>query len=308
MVTGERRFFHLTGRGGETPPPRGLACGLLKLLLLCIIQAGMKNRIGIILLALICIGLGIGLLATKKQADKRQAEDEARVEALSNKWVKTSNDLDEQRQVSAMLEKDVEKQKQNFAELTNTFSRVSGQLTLVSGNLAQTEATLKSTEEEVKKRDGRISELENQNQVLDKQALDLSAAMTNLTMQIADTQHKLSASEGDKAFLEKELKRLMAEKSELERQFNDLAVLRAQVSRLKEELSIARRIEWIRRGLFASSDQKGAQKLMTGLKEPAPAAKPAENYDLNVEVSSDGKVRVIPPGTNSPPTNAPPAK
>ena len=70
----------------------------------------------------------------------------------------------------------------------------------------------------------------------------------------------------------------------------------------------ARRIEWIRRGLFASSDQKGAQKLMTGLKEPAPAAKPAENYDLNVEVSSDGKVRVIPPGTNSPPTNAPPAK
>jgi chromosome segregation ATPase len=268
----------------------------------------MKNRIGIILLALICIGLGIVLIVTKKQADKRQADDEARVEALSNKWVKTSNDLDEQRQVSAMLEKDVEKQKQNFAELTNSYSRVSGQLTLVSGNLAQTEATLKSTEEEVKKRDSRISELENQNQVLDKQALDLSAAMTNLTMQIADTQRKLSASEGDKAFLEKELKRLMVEKSELERQFNDLAVLRAQVSRLKEELSIARRIEWIRRGLFASSDQKGAQKLMTGLKESAPAAKPAENYDLNVEVSSDGKVRVIPPGTNSPPTNAPPAK
>jgi chromosome segregation ATPase len=268
----------------------------------------MKNRIGFILLALICLGLGIVLLATRKQAEKRQAEDEARVEALSNKWVKTSNDLDEQRQVSAMLEKDIEKQKEAIADLTNSLSRVSGQLTLVSGNLAQTEATLKSTEEEVKKRDNRISELENQNQVLDKQALDLSTAMTNLTMQIADTQRKLSASEGDKAFLEKELKRLMAEKSELERQFNDLAVLRAQVSRLKEELSIARRIEWIRRGLFASTDEKGAQKLLTGLKEPAAATKPAGNYDLNVEVSSDGKVRVIPSGTNSPPTNAPASK
>ena len=268
----------------------------------------MKNRIGIILLAVICIGLGIVLVSMKKQAEKRQAEDESRVEALSNKWVKTSNDLDEQRQVSAMLEKDVEKQKQSFAELTNSFSRVSGQLTLVSGNLAQTEATLKTTEEEVKKRDNRISELESQNQVLDKQALDLSTAMTNLTVQIADTQRKLSASEGDKAFLEKELKRLMAEKSELERQFNDLAVLRAQVSRLKEELSIARRIEWIRRGLFASTDQKGAQKLMTGLKEPMAAAKPAPNYDLNVEVSSDGNVRVVPPGTNSPQTNAAPSK
>ena len=276
--------------------------------MLCIIHSGMKNRIGIILLALICLGLGIVLLATRKQAEKRQAEDEARVEALSNKWVKTSNDLDEQRQVSAMLEKDIEKQKQGFADLTNSYSRVSGQLTLVSGNLAQTEATLKSTEEEVKKRDGRISELENQNQVLDKQALDLSTAMTNLTAQIADTHRRLAASEGDKAFLEKELKRLMAEKSELERQFNDITVLRAQVSRLKEELSIARRIDWIRRGLFASSDQKGAQKLMTGLKEPAAASKTATNYDLNVEVSSDGKVRVIPSGTNASPTNPPTPK
>jgi len=268
----------------------------------------MKNRIGIILLALICLALGIVLLATRKQAEKRQAEDEARVEALSNKWVKTSNDLDEQRQVSAMLEKDIEKQKQGFADLTNSYSRVSGQLTLVSGHLAQTEATLKSTEEEVKKRDGRISELENQNQVLDKQALDLSTAMTNLTAQIADTHRRLAASEGDKAFLEKELKRLMAEKSELERQFNDITVLRAQVSRLKEELSIARRIDWIRRGLFASSDQKGAQKLMTGLKEPAAATKPETNYDLNVEVSSDGKVRVISSGTNASQTNPPPPK
>lgn len=268
----------------------------------------MKNRIGIILLALVCLGLGVLLLATRKQAEKRQAEDEARVEALSNQWVKTSSELDEQRQVAAMLEKDIEKQKQVYSELTNSFSKVSGQLTLVSGNLAQTEATLKSTEEEVKKRDSKISELENQNQVLDKQALDLSAAMTNLTTQIADTQRKLSASEGDKAFLQKELKRLMAEKSELERQFNDLAVLRAQVSRLKEELSIARRIDWIRRGLFASTDQKGAQKLMTGLKEPAAVTKPAGNYDLNVEVTSDGKVRVIPPSTNSPQTNAPTPK
>jgi chromosome segregation ATPase len=268
----------------------------------------MKNRIGLILLALVCIGLGIVLVSTKKQAEKRQVEDEARVEALSNKWVKTSNDLDEQRQVSAMLEKDIEKQKQSFADLTNSYTRVSGQLTLVNGNLAQTEATLKSTEEEIKKRDSRISELENQNQVLDKKALDLSTAMTNLTVQIADTQRKLSASEGDKAFLEKELKRLMAEKSELERQFNDLAVLRAQVSRLKEELSIARRIEWIRRGLFASTEQKGAQKLMTGLKEPAAPPKPAPQYDLNVEVNSDGSVRVLPPGTNSPQTNAAPSK
>ena len=265
----------------------------------------MKNRIGIILLALLSVGLCIGLFVLKQQGEKRQVEDEARVEALSNKWVKTSNDLDEQRQVSAMLEKDLDKQKQTLSDLTNSFARVSGQLTVVNANLAQTEATLKSTEEEVKKRDTRIAELENQNQALDRQALDLTAAMTNLTAQIEETQHKLAASEGDKAFLERELKRLMTEKAELERQFNDLTVLRAQVSKLKEELSVARRLEWIRRGLFASTDEKGGQKLISGLKEPPKPPKPAPNYDLNVEVSSDGSVRMLPPSTNSPQTNAP---
>ena len=92
---------------------------------------------------------------------------------------------------------------------------------------------------------------------------------------------------------------MMSEKTELERQFNDLSVLRAQVAKLREEQNIARRVEWARLGLLANSDQKGAQQLMQGIKAvPARgAAKP--NYDLNVEVSADGSVRVIPPATNN---------
>jgi hypothetical protein len=99
----------------------------------------------------------------------------------------------------------------------------------------------------------------------------------------------------------------MAEKSELEKQFNDLTVLRAQVSKLKEELSVARRLEWIRQGLFASNDQKGAQKLMQGT-APSSAKAPKRSYDLNVEVSADGSVKVIPPLTNRPAATNPPPK
>ena len=100
----------------------------------------------------------------------------------------------------------------------------------------------------------------------------------------------------------------MSEKAELERQFNDLTVMRAQVSKLKEELSIARRLEWIRQGVFARAEQKGAQQLMQGL-SAQPAKAPKTSYDLNVEVSTDGSVRVIPPSTNAAPTtNPPPAK
>jgi chromosome segregation ATPase len=260
----------------------------------------MKNRIGAILLVLVCIGLGIGLMTIKRRADKQKATDSETIVTLSNNWSVASGKLDEQKQVTTLLEKDLENQKKEFVDLTNNFAQV-------SANLARTEATLEASKKEVAKLEAKISDLENQNQVLDKKSADLSTAITNLTTQIGDTQKRLAASEGDKAFLEKELKRLMAEKAELERQFNDLTVLRAQVSKLREELSIARRIEWIRQGLFANVEQKGAQRLMQGLAAPQAKA-PRPNYDLNVEVSADGSVKVIPPVTNSPLATNPPAR
>jgi chromosome segregation ATPase len=255
----------------------------------------MKNRIVLVVLVLICFGLIIAFISVNRDATKQRAEDSDRISTFSNKWVSTSGQLDEQKQVAAMLEKDVDAQKKNLGDVSN-------KLVEVTGSLTQTEASLAAAKKEIAARDTKIAELETQNQALDKQAGELSTAITNLTFQIADTQKKLATSEGNKAFLEKELQRLIAEKADLERQFNDLTVLRAQVAKLKEELSIARRLDWIRNGLFASSDQTGAQKLMQGINPTATAQAKASkpNYDLNVEVTSDGSVRVIPPSTNAP--------
>jgi septal ring factor EnvC (AmiA/AmiB activator) len=253
----------------------------------------MKNRIGVVVLVLMCLGLGIGLIGIRREAARQKNADEDKIQTFSNQLVVTSGKYDEQKQVAALLEKDLDSQKKSYVELTNNFSDV-------SANLTKTTATLESTKKELEQRETKIAELESQNQALDKQAIDLSTAITNLTMEIADTQKKLAASEGDKAFLEKELQRLIGEKADLERQFNDLTVLRAQVAKLKEELSVARRLDWIRKGLFAATEEKGAQKLM----QPSPAqlatkqATPKPNYDLNVEVTADGSVRVIPPATN----------
>jgi chromosome segregation ATPase len=275
----------------------------------CILRFIMKNRIGVIVLVLVlvCVGLGIGLIAIKRQAGKQQIEFTEKNGALSNSLVQISEQLDRQKQVNTDLETDRDKRKKEFDELTSNYAKLSTNLSQTSTNLAKTEAALKSSLEETAKRDAKIAELEAQNQALDKQAVDLSTAITNLTQQIEETKRKLATSEGEKGFLEKELKRLMAEKTELERQFNDLAVLRAQVSKLKEELSVARRLQWIRQGLFASDEQKGAQKLMQGA-APAQAKAPKANYDLNVEVSADGSVQVIPPLTNRPAATSPPAK
>jgi chromosome segregation ATPase len=257
---------------------------------------------GIIILTLACVGLAIALVVNQSNATKDRKTAESQILSHSNNWVETSEKLDEQRKVNITLTNDLASKIQDLATLTN-------QIVETSNTLAKTEDSLKAAKDEVAKRDAQITDLESQNKQLDEKAADLSTSITNLQSQIDDTQKKLAASEGDKAFLEKELQRLVAEKAELERQFNDLKVLRAQVAKLKEELNISRRLAWIREGIFARADQKGAQQLIQksqpafgpGSTNPPPAAPKRANYDLNVEVNADGTVRVIPPTNNVPP-------
>jgi chromosome segregation ATPase len=258
----------------------------------------MKTKVIIVVLLLIAVGLCIGLITVKNEATKQHDEDVDKILYHSNQWSDVSAKLEEQKQVNLNLEKDITARKDDISKLSNDLSQT-------SETLAKSQADLKAALEETAKRDARIAELESQNSALDKQAVDLKGSINNLEGQIADTQKKLDASEGDKAFLTKELNRLMAEKAELERQFNDLAVLRTQVKKLKEELSVSRRLQWIREGLFASQEEHGAQKLMSPNYRAAGVVRPpsTNTVDLNVEVNSDGSVKVIPPIT----TNAPPA-
>jgi len=255
----------------------------------------MKPIIGVIILVVVlCVCLGVALFQTKKQATVEKQKDAETISTLSNKWVETDSKLNEQKQVSLSLEKDVEARKQALSQLTNKYTEVSGALVMTEATLKQ---TVQISKDEIARRDAKIADLEKQNQDLDLRAADLSASITNLTGQIAETQRKLSASEGDKAFLETELKRLMAEKAELERQFNDLAVVRAQVAKLREELNVSRRLEWIRKGLFPGDQVKGATLL---IQKAPPLAANTNTYDLNVEVNADGSVRVLPLPTNTP--------
>jgi chromosome segregation ATPase len=262
------------------------------------IFAPMKPIVGVIIVGVVlCLGLGVALFKTNRKHAEEKARDTETISTLSNKWVETDGKWNEQKQVNATLEKDLETRKQEFATLSNKFTDVSGTLVKTEGTVKELQQTLQLSKEDIAKRDAKIADLEKQNHDLDLRAADLSTAITNLTTQIAETQRKLSASEGDKAFLETELKRLMGEKAELERQFNDLAIVRAQVAKLREELNIARRLEWIRKGLFAVDQQKGATRL---LDKNAPTPPATNHYDLNVEVNADGSVRVIPPLTNAP--------
>jgi chromosome segregation ATPase len=252
----------------------------------------MKGKSGIVVLVLICLALGIGLLLRHNAAVEQKKADEARKEMLSNQVAQTEVQLNEQKRVNVTLENTLSAR---VSELLN----VSNKLVVTSADLVKTtadaQAAAKTAQEEMAKRDAKISQLEGQNDELTKKMSDLNVALADLEKQISETERKLAASEGDREFLLKELSRLQTEKRELERQFNDLALLRDQIRKLKDELSIARRLEWIRRGLYGA-EQKGAEKLQPGFATPPNQT----NFDLNVEIRQDGSApRVVSP-TNAP--------
>jgi chromosome segregation ATPase len=264
----------------------------------------MKTKILIFLLIIICAGLVVGLISVKQDADKQYKNDLDTIELGSNQLNEANGKWEEEKQNALVLQKDLAARRDDIAKLSNDVATA-------TDTIAKTQAELKASQEETAKRDAKITQLEDENTALDKQANDLKGSISSLEGQIADTQKKLDASEGDKAFLQKELIRLTAEKAELERQFNDLVIVRAQVKKLREELSLSRRLEWIRDGIFARNEEKGAQRLMQGatsVKLPNPdEASPTNNADLNVEVRSDGSVKVISPITNTAPSELPPA-
>src|SRR5438132_13619284 len=123
----------------------------------------MKNRIGIVILVLICVVLGIAFVFVKRDAAKERADATVKIETFSNKWVETSAKLDEEKQNAAKLYEDLDKRKQAYSELSNNLSEVSNTLTKTQGDL-------KAREEEIKQRDSKIPDVENQNQALEQQA------------------------------------------------------------------------------------------------------------------------------------------
>jgi chromosome segregation ATPase len=250
-----------------------------------------------IALALLVLLMAGGLWMNYNNAQKQTKELQAKVNLLSSQVMQKDQDLSEAKQVNSTLEAHLTQQSDAASRLSNTLSQT-------TATLQKTEAEAKKaaqmSAEELAKRDQRIQELEGQRDDLTKRMTELNGAITGLESQISETQRKLATSEGDRAFLLKEIKRLQAEKMELERQFNDLAMLRDQVRKLKDELSTASRLDWLRRGLYGSTP-KAAEKL----KQPLTSTN--KDFNLNVELRQDGSVKVNPTATNAPaPAPAPP--
>jgi septal ring factor EnvC (AmiA/AmiB activator) len=256
----------------------------------------MKSKIAVVILLLICVALGVALVAQQRKHSDLTKQKEEELAAQTTTLQNTSKRLEEQTQVNMELERDLLTRSNQLASLSNNLGKVIADLEKSDAQAKATAEQLRAAQADLAKKDQKINELEGERAELGKQMDTLTGSIQNLEQQIAATEKKLATAQGEKDFLTKELMRLRAEKAELERQFNDLAVLRAQVGKLKEELAIARRLEFIRLNLFGGTSKGGAERLMSHMNKPP---QPATNYGLDVEIRQDGGARVVSP-TNAP--------
>ncbi len=229
-----------------------------------------------------------------------------------------------------ILQKDKTELEESKKQLAQDLSTANSKLTETKGTLTQTKSALselrddysmKVTEyetfvgkvaQELAAKDEKISALngelqtaQNKNRDYDSQVKTLNNQMADKDREIDDIGRRLKSTEEDRDHLLLEQKKLIAEKAELEKQFQDILVLRKKVQQLQVELMASKKLEWLRRGFYGGARKKGGSQLM-GMSKRNDRKTVSANADLNVEVRRDGTVKIVPIETNSPPNGATP--
>ena len=255
------------------------------------------NRVSLVL-GMICVGLIAGLIYRHTQATAKESAQQLKLETVQNELTETASDLNLSQTTNVVLRSELEETKEELTQVRQQFQslslRAQSLTTELAKEKARADAAIMETRAaltEVADRDAQIRELLAERLALSDRVESLILSLQNLQSRIDDTETKLTSSEGDREFLLRELKRLQTEKSGIERQFNDLSVLRAQLTKLRTELTLSRRIEWIRRGLIGgNANRKGAELLAAGFRKSVTRT----NYNLNVEINQEGGVKILP--------------
>jgi chromosome segregation ATPase len=250
----------------------------------------MSARIVAILFVVLSLGLGAGLYVVLDKASKERAAAAAAADQLKAELVRSESRLNEQVKVNASLET-------NLVRRVEEVGLISNKLQFISSELAKTEEEAKAAAEkarlELEEREKRIVGLKGEKDELTARLDEMSLKIQGLRTQIAETERRLASSEGDREVLKKELRRMLAEKADLEKRFSDLSEVNAQIRKLREEAYVARRMEVIRRGVI-NFDQKGAMLLQQGIRRNVATNPPMTDGRLNVELKPDGTGRVLP--------------
>lgn len=118
-----------------------------------------------------------------------------------------------------------------------------------SNQLVEAESTIALGADQITNLNRQVAEVESENQTLGQRVMDLTNQMASLKGQIALTGASLDQANKNYALLENRLRRDVAERVVVERKFNNLSELQAQMQKLKENPTGAITAERIYAGL-----------------------------------------------------------
>jgi chromosome segregation ATPase len=252
----------------------------------------MKTKLGIVILAAACAALAIALIATKKSAADERNETVAAMLDFSNQLVNARDAINDLSQVNLKLTNDLASSRQQELEFSNNYAKT-------MAALMDTKSSLQSALEKITGLDDRVAGLESQNQALGQNAASLSNQLADANDEMTGARQKLADAQTNNVFLVAELQKQMAQKNEMEQKFNDPVQLRVQIKKVRDELFVAQRLEWMHNGTDPSVSRKDGQLLTRHASSTNAAPSATAHFDLSVEVGSDGSVHVL-PQTNSP--------
>jgi chromosome segregation ATPase len=259
----------------------------------------MKSNLLAIALLLICLALG-AVVWMQNQHHAVQANDQD--QEFTNKYSKLEDQYAQQLLVNKTLETNLMatqiEDAKKLAEAESNRSATFAKLQEAQDEAKAAKAAVDKAAAQILDKEKRIAELERTNMDLDKEALSLRKQVSTLDAQIAEAKKQLDGSQGENRVLKDELTQLEAKKEDLERRLSDITALKAQVRTLQDNLSTARRITWLDKGVYNSIGQKGGQLLIS----PSKPSPPDTNKSLNVELHQGGGFNII---TNAPSTNPP---
>ncbi len=279
----------------------------------------MKIKIAIVVLVLALVALGIALFATQKQSEEQHSTDVKTIVTFSNLLTDTQGQLSEQRQVNLDLTNDLSFTRSQLTVAQEHIQQLSNNLVNVEVQLENTSALLAIAQNQVTNLNVKLADLEWHNKTLEQNAIELTNTIAQLNQTIATTEHRLATEKKNRVYLEKELQKQIAMRTELESKFNNIAEVRAQLRKMRDDMVLNNRIATMK---DPTVGKKGAELLVlqstvqvltptnvvtskTSMTNSA-ASKKAVNtpdYNLNVEVGNDGSVNVIAPlGSTNPPS------
>lgn len=248
------------------------------------------------------------LAFSKKEADLTREKEDLQTQLTTTEATVTARD-------TALAEKTTEltQAQTSLAEKTTALEDAGKELDAAKNEIVtvkaevekekQALATLKAdTDAAIAEGKQVIEDLEEKNDTLNQAKGALENKVEGLDLEIAETNKKLERSEGDRSFLERELLRLQDEKAELVEKINSLDFLTAQVKQIKADIAVAKRTDWMKRGIgiynkgLTYAEKRAALRGNTLAQNNQNLAgdggEEQPNDTIQVELTSDGKVRI----------------